>query len=122
MNHTVSDAFRSVVPAIVASVALLDVLILPANAAEIDNVSPTIFQCVKDNSSGERGYLSFPSENSGTIDAYAQVLDIWGGSVDFNYDSTSQILTLTNPQGPGGEQIVEGLRDVTRQCINGEVE
>ncbi|MGJ3252505.1 MAG: hypothetical protein ACFE0J_15470 [Elainellaceae cyanobacterium] len=119
MNNTLSKAFRSFAPVATLSFSLLG-FALPVEASEIENVSPDVFQCMKEHNSNERGYLSFPSENSGTIDAYSQVLDIWGGSVDFNYDSTSETLTLTNPQCPGGERIEEGLRDVAQQCINGK--
>lgn len=93
-----------------------------SDAVEISNISPDVFQCIKEHNANERGYLTFPNGNSGTIDAYADALDIWGGSVDFTYDPTGQTLTINNPQGPGGEQIEEGLRDVARQCINGEFE
>lgn len=119
VSNTLSKAFRSIAPVVAVSCAFLG-FIRPAEASEIENVSPEVFQCMKEHDSNEQGYLSFPSENSGTIDAYSQVFDIWGGSVDFNYNPTSQTLTLTNPQGPGGERIEEGLRDIAQQCINGK--
>ncbi len=120
MNRIVSKAFRFVAPLTLIGSTFWGIS-LPANAAEIDHVSLETFQCIKENGSSDRGYLSFPNGNSGTVDAYANALDVWGGSVDFTYNPNAQTLIVTNPQGPGGDRIVEGLRDIAQQCMNGEL-
>jgi hypothetical protein len=119
MNHTLLKAIRSVIPVVTIGI-VGGGFTSSAAASSIENVSLEDFQCIQEHSSTDRGHLTFPSSNSGTINAYADVLDIWGGSVDFTYNPTSQTLTITNPQGPGGEKIEEGLQDVAQQCINGE--
>ncbi len=126
-THSRLSKFRLTVSLTAVSCVLLGVA-SPAQAGNITNISPQIFQCMRRNtegsdSLGNRGFIVYPNSNSGTITVWARTIfgNISAGSVNFSYNPSSMTLSISNPQGAGGPQVESGMRVTAERCRRGEL-
>lgn len=111
--------------ALLLSAPCLVLSILPvatAQTSSLTNVSQTVFNCMKRNTSGIGGWIEYDGSNSGRIDVYAAAVG-HVGAVNYSLDASQNVLSLTYVRGPAPfNQIRGGLEDTANRCRNGELD